>query len=155
MKMPRLMPAALVFALLVSGPLTPMAAVAQVGQTAPAIDPPLTSQKPGEQRVPIDPQETMLMRPVEPHVRTEPTKGDAVAAGFMNVVYVPGKVIVCTAGVLTSTVLMLATFGSAYRAARSVLLEGCAAPWALTAEYVSGKIPGPGDTGYDPAGRDY
>src|SRR4029453_7925441 len=28
----------------------------------------------------------------------EPTKGDAVAAGFMNVVYVPGKVIICTLG---------------------------------------------------------
>jgi len=47
---------------------------------------------------------------------------------------------------------MLLTFGSAYRAARGVFLEGCSAPWALTAEYVSGKIPGPGDPGYDPTG---
>jgi len=39
-----------------------------------------------------------------------------------------------------------------YRAARGVFLEGCSAPWALTADYVSGKIPGPGDAGYDPTG---
>jgi hypothetical protein len=95
----------------------------------------------------------MLMPSVEPITSKDSTSGDAVAAGFLNVVYLPGKVIVCTAGVLTSTVLMLMTFGSAYRAARGVFLEGCSAPWALTADYVSGKIPGPGDPGYDPSGR--
>lgn len=146
--------AALVVALLVSGPLASMTALAQGQPTAPPIEPPLTSQKPGQERVPVDPQETMLMPSVEPVVSKDPTKGDAIAAGFMNVVFVPGKVIVCTAGTLTSAVLMLATFGSAYRAARSVFLEGCAAPWALTADYVSGKIPGPGNTEYDPARRD-
>ncbi len=132
--------AALVAALFVSGPLAPMAAFAQAPQA-------------GQERVPVDPVEKMLMPSVEPITSKDPTGGDAVAAGLMNVVYVPGKVIVCTAGVLTSTVLMLMTFGSAYRAARGVFLEGCSAPWALTAAYVSGKIPGPGDPGYDPSGR--
>jgi hypothetical protein len=131
--------AALVAALFVSGPLAPMAAFAQAPQ-------------PAQERVPVDPVEQMLMPSVEPITSKDPTGGDAIAAGFMNVVYVPGKVIVCTAGVLTSTVLMLLTFGSAYRAARGVFLEGCSAPWALTADYVSGKIPGPGDPGYDPTG---
>lgn len=145
--------AALVAALFVTGPLAPMAAFAQAPQTGPAIDPPLTSQKPGQERVPVDPVEKMLMPSVEPITSKDPTVGDAVAAGFLNVVYVPGKVIVCTAGVLTSTVLMLATFGSGYRAARGVFLEGCSAPWALTGAYVSGKTPGPGDPGYDPSGR--
>jgi hypothetical protein len=144
--------AALVAALFVTGPLAPLAAFAQAPQTAPPVDPPITSQKPGQERVPVDPVEKMLMVPVEPMVSKDPTQGDATAAGFLNVVYVPGKAIICTAGVLTSTVLMLLTFGSAYRAARSVFLEGCSAPWALTADYVSGKIPGPGDTGYDPTG---
>jgi len=106
----------------------------------------------GQERVPVDPVETMLMPSVEPVTGKEPTHGDAIAAGFMNVVYVPGKAIVCTAGALTSTLVMLLTFGSAYRAARDVFLEGCSAPWALTADYVSGKIPGPGDPGYDPTG---
>ena len=132
--------AVLVAALFVSGPLAPMAAFAQAPQT-------------GQERVPVDPVEKMLMPSVEPITSKDPTDGDATAAGFMNVVYVPGKVIVCTAGVVTSTLVMLLTFGSGYRAARGVFLEGCSAPWALTADHVSGKIPGPGDPGYDPTGR--
>ena len=150
MKISAWISAALVAALLVSGPLGPMAAFAQA---PPAVDPPLTSQRPGQERVAVDPVEKMLMPSVEPMTSKNPTAGDATAAGFLNVVYVPGKAIICTAGVLTATVLMLLTFGSAYGAARGVFLEGCSAPWALTADYVSGKLPGPGDPGYDPTGR--
>jgi hypothetical protein len=140
MKITRWISAALVAALFVTGPLAPMAAFAQAPQT-------------GQERVPVDPVEQMLMPSVEPITSRDPTEGDVTAANFLNVVYVPGKAIVCTAGVLTSTVLMLLTFGSAYRAARDVFLEGCSAPWVLTADHVSGKIPGPGDPGYDPTGR--
>ena len=151
MKISRWISAALVAALFVSGPLAPMAAFAQVQQAAPPVEPPVTSQKPGQERVPTDPVENMLMPPVEATTSKVPTPGDATAAGFLNVVYVPGKAIICTAGVLTSTLVMLLTFGSGYRAARGVFMEGCSAPWALTADYVSGKIPGPGDPGYDPS----
>jgi hypothetical protein len=160
MKISRWMSAALVAALLMAGPLAPIAAFAQATQTeqtqqgqAAPVDPPLTSQKPGQERVPVDPVETMMMPSIEPITSKDPTEGDATAAGFLNVIYVPGKAIICTAGVLTSTLLMLLTFGSGYRAARGVFLEGCSAPWALTADHVSGKIPGPGDAGYDPSGR--
>ena len=139
MKISSWISAALVAALFVSGPLAPMAVFAQAPQT-------------GQERVPVDPVEKMLMPSVEPVTSKDPTDGDATAAGFLNVVYVPGKAIICTAGVLTSTLVMLLTFGSAYRAARGVFLEGCSAPWALTADHVSGKIPGPGDPGYDPTG---
>jgi len=153
MKISPWMSAALVAALCVSGPLAPMAAFAQAQQTAPAVEPQLTSQGPGQERIPIDPVEKMLAPSVDPITSNDPTRGDAIAAGFLNVIYVPGKAIICTAGVLTSTALMLLTFGSAYRAAHGVFNEGCSAPWALTADYVSGKIPGPGDPGYDPSGR--
>ena len=139
MKISSWISAALVAALFVSGPLAPMAVFAQAPQT-------------GQERVPVDPVEKMLMPSVEPITSKDPTDGDATAAGFLNVVYVPGKAIICTAGVLTSTLVMLLTFGSGYRAARGVFLEGCSAPWVLTADHVSGKIPGPGDPGYDPAG---
>jgi hypothetical protein len=153
--------AALVAVLFVSGPLAPVAAFAQAmqteqsqqGQAAAPLDPSLTTQKPGQERVPVDPVETMMLPSVEPITSHDPTEGDATAAGFLNVVYIPGKAIICTAGVLTSTVLMLLTFGSSYRAARGVFLEGCSAPWVLTADHVSGKIPGPGDAGYDPTGH--
>jgi hypothetical protein len=124
-------------------PMSPqtMQPVPPVGPT----DPSLTSQAPGQEVQPVNPSESVT--------NNEPTPGDATAAGFMNVVYVPGKAIICTAGVLTSTLLLLLTFGSAYRAARGVFQEGCSSPWVLTAEHVSGKIPGPGDPGYDSAGR--
>jgi len=134
-----------------------MTAFAQVPVPPPPpaapVDPPLTSQKPGQERVPVDPVETMMLPSVEPITSHDPTAGDATAAGIMNVVYVPGKAIICTAGVLTSTLVMLLTFGAGYRAARGVFLEGCSSPWVLTADHVSGKIPGPGDAGYDPSGR--
>lgn len=150
--------AALVAALLSMGPLAPMVTLAQAQQLqqatpAPPLDPPVTSQAPGQETRPVDPPTSMLMPSVEPESSTDPTPGDATAAGVMNVVFIPGKVIVCTAGVVTSTILMLLTFGSAYRAARGVFQEGCSNPWALTAEHMSGKIPGPGDPGYDPSGR--
>ena len=156
MKISAWISAALVAALFVTGPLAPMAGWAQTPQmqpAQPAVDPPLTSQVPGQERVPVDPVEKMLMPSSETITSKDPTAGDATAAGFLNVVYIPGKAIICTAGVATSALLMILTFGSAYRSARAVFLEGCSAPWALTAEYVSGKVPGPGDPGYDPTGR--
>jgi hypothetical protein len=164
MKTSPLIAAALVAALLSMGPLAPVMTLAQAQQMQPVqpmqqlppagpVEPPVTSQVPGQEPRPVNPSESMLMPSSDPVTSNEPTAGDATAAGIMNVVYVPGKAIICTAGVLTSTVLLLLTFGSAYRAARGVFLEGCSAPWALTADHVSGKIPGPGDPGYDPSGR--
>jgi hypothetical protein len=161
MKTSPLIAAALVAALLSMGPLAPVMTLAQAQQMqqmepappAGPSDPPLTSQVPGQERQPINPAESMLMPATDPVSSHDSTRGDAAAAGIMNVVYVPGKAIICTAGVLTSTVLLLLTFGSAYRAARGVFLEGCSTPWVLTADHVSGRIPGPGDPGYDPSGR--
>jgi hypothetical protein len=92
---------------------------------------------------------------VDPVASNEPTDADRVGAGFLNVVYVPGKAIACTAGTVTSVVLMLLTLGSAYRAATGVFNEGCGGTWVLTPEHVSGQIPGPGDSGYYPGTRRY
>jgi hypothetical protein len=78
-----------------------------------------------------------------PSESLEPTAGDGVAAGFMNVVYVPGKAILCGLGTVGSVGLLLITFGTAYRAATKVFKEGCHGDWVLTAEHVSGAIPKP------------
>jgi hypothetical protein len=152
--------AVLVVALLSMGPLAPIAhaqmqppAPMQPATPVPPVAPDLTNQIPGKEVQPVDPPESMLMPSTEPVTNHEPTSGDATAANIMNVVYVPGKAIICTAGVVTSTILLLLTFGSAYRQARGVFQEGCSSPWVLTADHVSGKIPGPGDPGYDPSGR--
>lgn len=75
-----------------------------------------------------------------PSGSVEPTGGDAVAAGMMNVVYVPGKVILCSLGTVATVGVLLLTFGSGYRAAKSVFNEGCGGDWVLTPEHLSGKI---------------
>ena len=91
--------------------------------------------------VPMDSSGSILTsNTVESHA---PTKGDAVAAGFMNVVYVPGKAIVCTLGTVGTIGLLLVTFGFAYQAAANVFREGCGGDWVLTPEHISGAIPSP------------
>jgi hypothetical protein len=71
----------------------------------------------------------------------EVTAGDRVGAGVMNIVYVPGKAIVCSLGTVASAAILLVTFGSAYRAATDTFKEGCGGTWMLTPEHVAGKIP--------------
>ncbi|HKA61727.1 MAG TPA: hypothetical protein VKH83_04845 [Methylomirabilota bacterium] len=66
---------------------------------------------------------------------------DRVGAGFLNVVYVPGKAIVCGLGTIASAGLMLLTFGSGYRAAVATFKEGCGGTWVLTPEHVAGRVP--------------
>ena len=103
--------AILVMALAISGPLAPLTAMAQAQQPAMA-----QASAPGE-----------------------PSQGARVGAGFLNVIYVPGKAILCGTGTLASTFLMLLTFGSAYHAAVGIFNEGCGGKWVLTPYDVSGK----------------
>jgi hypothetical protein len=119
MKTSTWMCAVVVALLLVGGPLAPLTVMAQMVPTTPPPPPP---------------------PPPPPTVR-EPGPGDEVGAGFLNVIYVPGKAIVCGAGALAGTGLMLLTFGSAYRAAVSIFKEGCGGRWVLTPYDVSGIRP--------------
>ena len=99
---------ALVLVLAISGPLAPLAMAQQSMQPA-----------------------------MTPGGGAEPSEGARVGAGFLNVVYVPGKAIVCGAGAVASTAIMLLTFGSAYHAAVDIFNEGCGGPWVLTPQIVS------------------
>ncbi|HEV8530791.1 MAG TPA: hypothetical protein VGT00_05210 [Methylomirabilota bacterium] len=164
-------------AVLFSGSLMPLAAWAQtqpaepsqLAQATPATPAPAAPAPPpppappkqvlepslgDRQPVPIM-THSNLPPALDPVTSTDPTSGDAVAAGFLNVIYVPGKAIICATGTLTSVLVMLLTFGSAYRAATGVFNEGCGGDWVLTPEHVSGQIPGPGDAGYYPGTRRY
>ena len=118
MKTSKWLCAVLLLALAMSGPTAPLTAMAQGMQ--PAMGTASGSGEPGE--------------------------GARVGAGFLNVVYVPGKAILCGTGTVASTVLMLLTFGSAYRAAVSLFNEGCGGRWVLTPHDVSGKRPPEGDS---------
>lgn len=71
----------------------------------------------------------------------EVSDSDRVGAGVLNVVYTPGKAIVCGLGTVASAAVMLITLGSAYRAAVATFKEGCGGTWILTPEHVAGKIP--------------
>ena len=74
-------------------------------------------------------------------VDADVSDSDRVGAGFLNVVYVPGKAIVCGLGSIASAGVMLLTFGSGYRAAVATFKEGCGGTWVLTPEHVAGKVP--------------
>jgi hypothetical protein len=54
-----------------------------------------------------------------------------VGAGIANIAYVPGKALVCGAGVLVGGVLMLLTLGTAYKAAAATGEDGCGGKWVL------------------------
>lgn len=107
-------------ALVMGGALAPLTAMAQM-QTPPP--PP----------APGAPPAPMARGPYQP------TQGDRVGAGFLNVVYVPGKGIVCGAGAVAATGIMLLTFGSAYHAAVEIFTEGCGGRWVLTPYDVAAK----------------
>jgi hypothetical protein len=115
---PRWLCAVLVVAVALTGPLAvlwmPTPAAAQMSPPPP----PVVGDQPGD---------------------TEPTEADRVGAGFMNVVFVPGKAILCTVGTAATIGLLLITFGTAHRAARNVFREGCSGDWVLTPEHLSGK----------------
>ena len=108
---------AVLAALLAAGPLGPMAAVAQTSPTAP-----------------LQPMQSMQPEAVDESVTRPPGTGAKIGADVLNVVYLPGKVITCSAGTLVAGAFMLATFGRAYREATSFFNEGCRGAWLLTAE---------------------
>jgi hypothetical protein len=119
----------LLVGLLVIVPLAPLTATAQVAPPPPPGAPPAMA--------PIPPPPPAMARPLY----RQPGPGAAVGAGFLNVVYVPGKAILCGFGTLAGAGLMVLTFGNAYRGAVTIFKEGCGGPWALTAYDVADVRP--------------
>jgi hypothetical protein len=107
---------------------------------------PFASWTAGAQGLLQQQQGSILHEP--PSGSVEPTEGDAVAAGMMNVIYVPGKAIICTFGAVASFSVLVITLGSGYKAAKTVFNEGCGGDWVLTPEHLSGKIQRKPDTEY-------
>ena len=81
--------------------------------------------------------ESMQPETVGQSATSPPGTGAKIGAGVLNVVYLPGKVIICSAGTLVAGAFMLATFGRAYREATSFFNEGCGGAWLLTPEEVA------------------
>ena len=102
--------------------VAPTAAVAQSSASATA---------------PLPPMQSMQPETVNESLTTPPGTGAKIGAGVLNVVYLPGKAIICSAGTLVAGAFMLATFGQAYREATSFFNEGCRGAWLLTPEEVA------------------
>jgi hypothetical protein len=79
----------------------------------------------------------------QPQPSSEPSGGLKAGTVALNMVYVPGKAIICTAGAIGSAAVMLITFGTAYREAVRVFNEGCSGDWVLTTAQVTNHEPPP------------
>jgi len=147
MKISKWLCAVLVAAIALAGPFASWTAVAQTVQPPPPppptiiVPPPAPPPTVAPPPAPPLPPSSLPLPPYTPPPGpyAEPTASDRVGAIFLNTIYVPGKVILCTAGVIATTGLMLLTFGSAYRAAVFTFKEGCGGPWVLRGEDISGR----------------
>ena len=54
------------------------------------------------------------------------------AAGVTNTIAVPGRAFLCGVGALTGVAVLLITFGSGTEAAAGVWQEGCSGKWTVT-----------------------
>ena len=113
---------AIAVVLMATGPLVPLTVGAQTSTSATAPLAPLQSMQP----------ETVDIRYTAPA-----GPGARIGAGVLNVVYVPGKALICGTGTVVAGAFMLATFGTAYREAVSLFNEGCGGAWLLTGEQVA------------------
>jgi len=57
-----------------------------------------------------------------------------VGAGLANIVFVPGKAVLCVMGGTVSAALLIITFGNAYREAAGLAREGCGGKWVLVGD---------------------
>ena len=60
--------------------------------------------------------------------------GSPAAAAVSNVIYVPGKAIVCGMSGVLWTVAMLLTFGALYQESADFVKGGCGGQWVLTGD---------------------
>lgn len=118
----------MVFMLLLGGPLAPLAGAQTASQTPDVFKETMKSP------MHSDP-------PPHPDVVFDEKFYD-VAAGFMTAFLVPGRAFTCLAGGVLSTVVLMVTLGSGYRAAAGALNEGCGGKWIVRAEDLVPDRPG-------------
>jgi hypothetical protein len=105
---------ALLAALLLAGPLTPLAG----------------AQQPATPATPELFQETLKAEQESDRSRGTYDAG-AVA---VNVFLVPGRAITCFLGGVVGVAVLAATFGTQYRAASAAVHEGCGGKWMVTGD---------------------
>ena len=88
--------------------------------------------------LPVAAQQPEPAESSQPPEGVEVTDAHRAGAAALNLVYVPGKVITCGAGVGVAALAMLVTFGSQYETAIRLFKEGCDKPWYLQGKDVAG-----------------
>ena len=140
----RILAVAVSFLMLMTGPLAPIALAQQPSPVQPepaAQQPPPTQPEPAAQQPPPTQPEPVAQQP-PPQQMPEPLRESRMAesaaynvgAGIANVFYIPGKGILCAAGVASGVFIMLVTIGSAPRPAAYFAREGCGGRWYLVGD---------------------
>jgi hypothetical protein len=128
----RILAVAVSFLMLMTGPLAPIA----FAQQPSPVQPEPTAQQPATtQPEPVAQQPAPQPMP-EPLRESRMAESAAynVGAGIANVFYIPGKCILCAAGVASGVFIMLVTIGSAPRPAAYFAREGCGGRWYLVGD---------------------
>lgn len=78
--------------------------------------------------------------PSQANTSPEPSTGAEVAAGFANIFYPPGKLILCTVGVGVGLAITLVTFGTKADEGARFVKGSCGGKWYMTAEQMERTV---------------
>lgn len=81
--------------------------------------------------------------PTQGQASPEPSAGAEVAAGFANIFYPPGKLILCTVGVGVGLAITLVTFGTKADEGARFVKGSCGGKWYMTAEQMERAVGDP------------
>jgi len=70
-----------------------------------------------------------------------PGPDDEAGSVAANILYVPGRGLLCGASGLMAGVVMLVTFGQSYDSASELLHGGCSGPWVLGSSDIRQAVP--------------
>ena len=71
----------------------------------------------------------------------QPGTDDNVGATAANIVYVPGRGLLCGAAGLMSGVIMVLTFGQSYDSASEIMHGACSGPWWVRPSDIRQSVP--------------
>jgi hypothetical protein len=80
-------------------------------------------------------------RPPAPADGRVPAADDRAGSVAANILYVPGRGLLCGRSGLSAGLVMLVTFGQSYDAASELLHGGCSGPWTLRPTDIRQAVP--------------
>jgi hypothetical protein len=124
----RILAVAVSLLMLMTGPLAPIAFAQQPPPPAQPEPAPAQPEPAAQQPAPLPQPEPISSS------RGSDSAAYNVGAGIANVFYIPGKCVLCAAGVASGVLIMLFTIGSAPRPAAYFAREGCGGRWYLVGD---------------------